>query len=140
MSNDNRSRVRRWFDEVWCQKRVEAVDELMSADAIGHGLGEGGAPTRGTREFKEFHQKFCQAFPDLHIHLDEVLAEGDLTAVRFTATGSHTGDGLELPPSGRQVSFTGMVFTRWQDGQVVEGWNLIDFPAMQQQLTAPTEQ
>lgn len=139
MSEENRIRIRRWFDEVWCQKRVEAVDELMAADALGHGLGEGGAPIQGTREFKAFHRKFCDAFPDLHIHVDEVLAEGDLTAVRFTATGSHTGEGLELPATGRQVSFTGMAFTRWRNGQVAEGWNLVDFPAMQQQLTAPID-
>jgi len=137
MSNDNRSQVRRWFDEVWCQKRTEAIDELMAPDALGHGLGEGGAPTQGTEEFKAFHQKFCRAFPDLQIQVDEVLAERDLTAVRFTATGHHTGEGLDLPPTGRPVSFTGMVFSRWHEGQLVEGWNLIDFPAMQQQLLPP---
>lgn len=136
MSYDNRVQVRRWFDEVWSQKRAEAIDELMAEDAIGHGLGEGGGATRGTQEFKEFHQKFCQAFPDLCLQLEDVLAEGDHTAVRFTARGQHSGEGLELPPTGREVAFTGMVFTRWQDGRIVEGWNLIDFPMMQRQLTA----
>lgn len=137
MSHDNRTQVRRWFDEVWSQKRADVIDELMAEDAIGHGLGEGGGATRGTEEFKAFHQKFCQAFPDLRLQVEDVLAEGDLTAVRFTALGRHTGEGLELPPTGREVAFTGMVFTRWRDGQIAEGWNLIDFPLMQQQLLAP---
>jgi steroid delta-isomerase-like uncharacterized protein len=136
MSEENRIRVRRWFDEVWCEKNGAAIDELMAPEAVAHGLGEGGGAVQGARAFKEFHQKFCRAFPDLQIRVDEVLAERDLTAVRFTATGSHTGEGLELPPSGREVSFTGMVFSRWHDGKIVEGWNLVDFPMMLQQLTA----
>lgn len=136
MSEENRILIRRWFDEVWCQKNAAAIDELMAPDALGHGLAEGGGAIHGTREFKEFHQKFCRAFPDLQIRVDEVLAERDLTAARFTVNGSHTGEGLELPPSGREVSFSGMVFSRWRDGKIVEGWNLVDFPRMMQQLTA----
>jgi steroid delta-isomerase-like uncharacterized protein len=137
MSDDNRVLIRRWFEEVWCEKSIATVDELMAEDALGHGLGEGGAAIQGTREFKEFHQKFCQAFPNLQIHVDEVLAERDMTAVRFSVSGHHTGEGLELPPTGRKVSFSGMAFSRWRDGRIVEGWNLVDFPMMQQQLTAP---
>lgn len=136
MSEENRILVRRWFDEVWCQKNTAAIDELMDAEALAHGLGEGGVPTRGSQEFKEFHAKFCQAFPDLQIRVEEVLAERDLTAVRITACGSHQGEGLELPPTGREVCFSGMVFSRWRDGKIVEGWNLVDFPLMMQQLTA----
>jgi predicted ester cyclase len=136
MSEENRIRVRRWFQEVWCEKNAAAIDELMAPDALGHGLGEEGGATQGRREFKEFHQKFCRAFPDLQIRVEEVLAERDLTAVRFTVSAAHTGEGLELPPTGREVSFTGMVFSRWRDGKIVEGWNLVDFPMMMQQLTA----
>lgn len=136
MSDDNRILVQRWFDEVWCQKRAEAIDELMAEDALGHGLGEGGMAIQGTRGFKEFHEQYCRAFPDIHIQLDEVLAERDLTAVRFTATGHHTGEGLGLAPTGLPISITGMVFSRWRDGKIVEGWNLVDFPKMMQQLSA----
>jgi len=136
MVYDYQALTRQWFEEVWCKHRHEAITELMAADVIAHGLGDAAVPFIGPEPFLAFHRKFCGAFPDLHLTVEAVVGDGDITATRFTATGTHTGKGLDLPPTGRTVNFQGMTFTRWNDGQIVEGWNLVDFPTMTRQLTA----
>jgi steroid delta-isomerase-like uncharacterized protein len=135
VSCENKELVRRWFDEVWCQHRAEAIVEMSAPDVIAHNLGDGTEPFRGTAPFVEFHRKFTSAFPDLRITVEEVIAEGDLTAARIAVTGTHTGEGLDLPPTGRPIQFEGMTFVRWKDGRVAEGWNVVDFATMMRQLT-----
>jgi predicted ester cyclase len=75
-------------------------------------------------------------FPDLRVTVEEVIAEGDLTAARLSVTGTHEGDHLGVAPTGRRVSFTGMTFTRWRDGKIVEGWNNVDIPGLMKQIGA----
>ena len=140
MPHTNADLARRWFEEVWNRQRAEAIDELLAPDTIVHGLGPDGSDIRGPGPFKEFHRQFTQAFPDIHIQVEEVVCEGDLVAARFSGTGTHHGHDLGVPPTGKAVTFTGMSFMRWRDGQIVEGWNNVDIPGilMQVGLLAPT--
>jgi steroid delta-isomerase-like uncharacterized protein len=131
MSSDNKALIRQWFDEVWNTGRESAIDELMANGGLVHGLGE---DLVGPAGFKPFHRAFRDAFPDMIVHLDQVIAEGDTVAARWTATGTHRGDGLGFAATGRPVSFTGMVFARIADGKLVEGWNSMDQLGMMQQL------
>ena len=131
MSTDNKSLVRKWFDEVWNNGREAMIDELMANHAVVRGLGE---DLIGPAGFKPFHQAFRSAFPDIMVHLDQVIAEGDTVAARWTATGTHRGDGLGFAATGRPVQFSGMVFARIVDGKMVEGWNTMDQLGMMQQL------
>ena len=128
---------RRWFEEVWNQNRMATVDELLAPDVIIHGLGEGGTDLVGSHHFKAFQQKFASAFTDLHIAVHDVLSEGDQTVIRISFRGTHTGEGLGIPPTGRKVSITGLVWIRWRDGRLIEGWNEFDAAGMLAQLTAP---
>lgn len=121
----NKALVYRWFEEVWNQGRTEVIDELMAADTIAHGLGE--AALRGPEGFKAFHAQFRGALPDIQITVEDVISEGDKTVARFSGTGTHLGEHLGVPPTAQPVTFTGMTITRWQDGQIVEGWNSVDF-------------
>jgi steroid delta-isomerase-like uncharacterized protein len=116
----------RWFDEVWNQRRAEVMDELYTPDTITHGITPDGTPIRGTAALKAFHQAFCQAFPDLRVDVKDVLEDGNRMAVHFVASGTHTGPGLPLPPSGKRITVRGMVFARIENGRFVEGWNLYD--------------
>jgi steroid delta-isomerase-like uncharacterized protein len=122
----NKELVRAWFEEVWNKGRSEAIDELFAADGVAHGLGEGGKPLVGPEGFKIFHAAYKGAFPDMRIEIDDIVAEGDMTAARFKGVGTHAGGHLGVPPTGKQVVFTAMSFTRWRDGQIVEGWNNVD--------------
>ncbi|MGV3723049.1 MAG: ester cyclase [Actinomycetota bacterium] len=135
MTHDNKALARQWFEEVWCKHRTEAIAEMMAPDVVTHGMSEDDAPLRGTAPFVELHHKFCSAFPDLRITVEDVIGEGDRTAIRFSVAGTHTGEGLDLPPTGRSIHFEGMTFSRWKDGRIVEGWNQVDFPTMTRQLT-----
>lgn len=131
---DSGQLIRRWFEEVWNQQRAEMIEELMSPDAIGHGLGDAREGVQGRSEFQALHARFCGAFPDLRIEVEDVIADGDRAAVRLTITGTHRGDHLGFPATGRPVHFTGVVFSRWENGQLVEGWNEFDFAKMMAQL------
>ncbi len=135
MPTENTRLIYRWFEEIWNQQRADLIDEWMEPDVIAHGLGDRAADLHGIESFREFHRQFTGAFPDLRIKVEEVLAEGDLSACRFTGTGTHRGDHLGLAPTGNAVTFTGMTFTRWRDGRIVEGWNNVDIPGIFAQIS-----
>jgi steroid delta-isomerase-like uncharacterized protein len=131
MSEANKALVRRWFDEVWSKGRVAAIDELLANHGVVHGLG---ADAHGPEGFKIFHAAQRSAFPDITVQVDDIVAEGNMVAARWSGTGTHRGDGLGFAATGRQVRFNGMVFVRVENGQLVEGWNVFDQLGMLQQL------
>jgi steroid delta-isomerase-like uncharacterized protein len=128
--------MRRWFDEVWNQGRTETVDELLSADGVGHGLGDSEKDTRGPAEFKAFVATLRSSMPDVRIQLNDIFSYDDRVAVRLTLEGTHTGPGLGVPPSGRAVRIQGIVITRIHNGQIVEGWNSYDQLGLLRQIGA----
>lgn len=132
----NETLVRRWFEDVWNQKRPEVIDELLSPDCIARGMGPNGTDLHGPEGFKSAHTLFAGAFPDLHITLDEVVAARDLVATHFTCRATHSGDNMGVPATGRPVVFSGMTMARIQNGRVVEGWNVIDLLSVMQQIQA----
>jgi steroid delta-isomerase-like uncharacterized protein len=131
MSIENKNLVRRWFAEVWNKGNAAAIDEMLSSHTVVHGLGP---DLHGAAEFKPFHSAYRNAYPDIAIQIDDLVAEGDMVAVRWSATGTHRGDGLGFRATGRQAQFSGMAFIRVQEGRLVEGWNNFDQLGMLQQL------
>jgi len=127
--------VHRWFEEVWNQGRESTIDELLAADAVGHGLvGPDGHPVKDVAGFKPFYRHFRTAFPNLHIAIQDTLVDGDRIAVRCMVTATHTGPGVMASPTGKDVSFTGMCIVRVTDGKIAETWNNFDFLSLYQQL------
>jgi steroid delta-isomerase-like uncharacterized protein len=133
MSAENEALIRRWFEEVWNQKKAEAIDAMLAPDVVAHGLGEGGGPVHGREGFKAVHTAFVGAIPDIHITVDEIISAGDLVATHFTCRGTHTGDHLGFAATGKPVIFPGMVLSRIRDGQIIGGWNVVDFLSLLQQ-------
>src|SRR4051794_6220775 len=129
-SHINKSQSRRWFEEVWNQGRAQVIDELLAPDCVAHGLGEEGQPLHGPEHFRRFYEQFRSAFPDVRVYVQDVMAEGDKTAVRFSTQATHTGHGLGVPPTGRPVTVTGMCIMRWADGRIAEAWNEFDAAAL----------
>jgi predicted ester cyclase len=120
--------LHRWFEEVWDKARLEAIDELMAADCVNHGLKDAqGNELRDRTSFKLLWHQFHNDFPDLHVELRETLVDEDRIAALCIATGTHSG-------SGKKVNFTGLVLARHKDGKFVESWNQYDFETMRQQL------
>ena len=136
MSENNRAHVRRWFEEVWNQGREETIDEMLPAEGVGHGLGDTEADTHGPADFKVFWRNLRGALPDVHIRVDDMIAEADRVVVRLTLDGTHTGDGLGVPPTGKKVHIRGIVILRFQGGRVVEAWNSYDQLGLLRQIGA----
>lgn len=124
MTPSNESIARRWFEEVWNQRRVETVHELLTADSYGH---THSGSLRGQDEFvQQVHAPFLDAFPDLHLTVEDTVAEKDRVVVRWRVQGTHKGSGLGLIPTQRRVSFPGMTWLRFGNGKILEGhdcWN-----------------
>jgi steroid delta-isomerase-like uncharacterized protein len=121
MAADNTALARRWFEEVWNQRRTDTIDELVAPDGVSHT--EMG-PLRGPDEFKaKAHAPFLAAFPDLHITVEATVAQGDSVVVRWHATGTHGGDCFGCAPTGKPISIRGMTWIRYRDGKMVEGWD-----------------
>ena len=137
MSKENEALVRRWFEEVWNKGRAEAIDEMFAEEGVAHGLAdESGAALRGPANFRVFHRRFREAFPDVEVRVEDAVSDGDKVAVRCTVRGRHRGDTLGFAATERPVEFTGMTFSRVSDGKIVEAWNNFDFMSMFQQLGA----
>jgi steroid delta-isomerase-like uncharacterized protein len=137
MSEENKALVRRWFEEVWNKGRAEAIDEMFAEDGVAHGLSDAtGEPLRGPAGFRPFFNSFREAFPDIEVVVEDVIAEGDKLAARCSVRARHQGDTLGFRATGRPMEITGMVFIRARDGKIVEAWNNFDFMAMFQQLGA----
>jgi steroid delta-isomerase-like uncharacterized protein len=134
---DNRALLRRWFEEVWNKGRAAAIDEMLAADAIVHGLSEQAEnPLKGAVGFKPFHEIFRGAFPEIEVVVEDVIAEGDKVAARCSVRGKHAGDHLGVAATNAAVQFTGMCIVRIDEGKIVEAWNNFDFMAMNKQIGA----
>ena len=133
----NKVLIRRWFEEVWNQGRPEAVREMMSEDCINHGLSEDPAePLRGASGFLPFHTQFREAFPNIQVIVEDVIAEADKVVARCSVRGKHVGDSLGFKGTGNMAEFDGIAIARVKDGMFVESWNSFDFARMYKQLGA----
>lgn len=129
---DNKTLARRLYDEVLNRGNLAVVDELVAPDLVDHEAGPGAPP--GADTLKAFAAALRIGFPDRRIVVEEVIAEGDLVASRFTLTGTNTGDFMGMPATGRPVSVQGVDIMRFRDGKVVEHWGITDELALLQQL------
>ena len=134
MSEANKLLLKRWFEEVWNQKSEAAIDEMFSKSGKSQGFPEPDSVLVGPESFKAVHRTFCGAFPNIHVNVEDVVAEGDHVAVRWRATATHRGDHFGFPATGKNVSMNGSTFAIVKGNQVVEGWNQMDMQALMQTL------
>ena len=131
MSTRNQELARDWFDEIWNKRRREAIAERAHPSVLLH---ECGQDQQGTAAFFALYDRLFAAFSDMETTVHDVLGEGDAVCVRWSATMRHTGDGLGFPPSGRDVSTTGITIMRFDQGLLVEGWQNWDMLGLIEQL------
>jgi steroid delta-isomerase-like uncharacterized protein len=135
MVGDNEEQVRRLIDESVNANRPDVLPRFVAADVCIHPGTPGAAPdTRGVEELTGAFEQFHDAFPDLHIVVDDVIAAGDRVAARWTATGTHRGDLGGIPATGRSVRWGGIDVYRLDEGKVVEWWRNDDFVGLLYQL------
>ena len=126
---DNKASVRRFYEEVINGKNLEMIDELLTADSVDHTFG-----SQGVEASKQFFGMLFQAFPDLRVDVHDVIAEGELLAAHVSYSGSHEGEFIGIPATGRQARTSGVDFFRMQDGRQAEHWGGPDMASLLQQL------
>ena len=136
MSEANKALVRRFYDEVWARGNLDVADEVFADEYERHDF-RAGDPPAGPEGQKQIAAAFRAAFPDLTWKIDFILADGDLVAGRWTATGTHRGPWAGVEPTGRAMRFSGINVFRFADGKVVEIWNHRDDLGLFEQLGAP---
>ena len=132
MSEQNKALYRRFVDEIINGKNTSGIGELMAVDMVDHNLMPGQAP--GLEGMEQLMAMFLSAFPDLHTTIDVLIAEGDIVAGRMTTTGTHRGDFMGIPATGKQVKFSEIHIVRIANGKAVEHWGNSDDMGMMQQL------
>jgi predicted ester cyclase len=138
---ENAQGSRRLIEEMFGAGRYELADELVAEAAIGHdpALPE---PAMGPEGVKVAARGYRQAFPDLRMTAEEVLSQGDLVAVRWTARGTHRGELFGIAPTGKEATVTGITIDRWAGGKIAESWTNWDTLGLLQLLgavPAPTQ-
>ena len=135
-AEQNKALVRRFYEEVWNRGNVDVAREIFANDYVRHDLRQNRA-SAGWQGMAKIASEFRAAFPDLSMHLDLLIAEGDLVAARWTTVGTFTGSWGDVAPTGKGVEFSGVNIFRIRDGRVVELWNHRDDLGLMQQAEAP---
>ena len=130
-TEDNKALVRRFFEELWNQGNLVVADELMAPSHVHHFPGK---DIQGPDGVKQLVSGIRTALPDFHLSTDDVIAEADKGVMRFTIHGTHQGEGMGLPPTGKRVVYTGIDIFRIADGKIVERWGEVDMLGLLQQL------
>jgi steroid delta-isomerase-like uncharacterized protein len=133
-AEENIQLMRRWFQEVWNEGRVQTVYDVLSPDGVATGQRGGDKEIRGPEEFVKFMREIRGAFPDIQVKVEDVFGVGDKVVLRWSAIMTHTGDGLGVPPSGQTVRTRGITIARFVDGKVVESWDNWDQLGMLEQI------
>jgi steroid delta-isomerase-like uncharacterized protein len=116
---------------------AKAIDEFVAPDVLFHApvpMGETGA-----RALKRVWEVLLRAFPDIHVAVEEVIAEGDRVVSRNTVTGTHRGEFRGLAPTGRPVRYGEIFVFRFADGRIAEIWGVVDVFAQLRQLGVVSE-
>jgi steroid delta-isomerase-like uncharacterized protein len=132
MSEENKAIARRFFDLV-NDRNLDGLTEIIATDAVDHDP-QNPIPGTGPEVAQQVMAGYIQAFPDLRITVDDVVAEGKKVAIRWTATGTHRGNGLGFDATDRQMRMSGMTFVVVRNGKIMEGWDSYDSFGMFQQL------
>jgi steroid delta-isomerase-like uncharacterized protein len=124
--------ARRFFEDAYNTGNTALLDELLAPDYVDQKAPPG--TPRGPRGIAQVIATFREAFPDLRFTVEDQLAEADRVATRYTFRGTHRGDLMGIPPTGRPVEIGGISIYRIADGKMQEAWIEYDMLGLLQQL------
>ena len=131
-TEQNKALAKRIWEEMFNHKNLTVIDELFTSDYTFHG--PQGHDFSGTENLKQLVSHYLEAFPDLHVEVEDLVAEGDKLASRVTIRGTHKGELQGIAPTGKKVTTTTILITRFADGKVAEDWESRDDLGLLQQL------
>jgi predicted ester cyclase len=127
-AQDHKAIARRFFEEVWNQQKLDVVDEIFALNVILN-------RTSVSREaIKQLVTARRAAFPDIHVTVDDQVAEGDKVSTRRTWQATHQGSYRGLAATGKRVRWTQISIVRFAESRVVEDWAVADELSILQQL------
>jgi steroid delta-isomerase-like uncharacterized protein len=135
--NLNKSVCKRFFEELHNKGNLEIIYELVDPNVVSHDPFPGQA--QGAQGLKETMKIFRTAFPDLRVEVNDTIAEGDKVMNKFTVTGTHKGEFMNMAPTGKKISYEEVVILRLENGKIVEHWAVADALALMQQIGAIPE-
>ncbi len=134
-TEQNKAISRRWYLEIFNQNRLAVADEIHTVGYSNHDpYAPPGGYGRGPQATKNVVTLFRAAFPDVHFTIDQQIADGDMVATRWTATGTNIGPLNGMPPTGKRITVSGISIERFEDGKIAETRVNWDFLSMLQQL------
>ena len=139
-AQENKAVSRRVAQEIFNGGNLDLADELYAPDYVLHDPSLPEA-LHGPEGIKQYAAMSLGAFPDAHVTVEDQIAEGDKVVSRWTATGTHTGDFMGIPPTGRSIEISGITINRFSGGKIAEDWYQSDDLGMMQQLgVIPSEE
>ena len=130
LQEQNKAVAKRAFEELLSKGRLELAEQLYDKDFVNHGIHRDIRLEEDQAALKGWHQ----AFPDLSIVPEKLIADGDLVAVYWIARGTNTGTGNSLPATGKKVEQSGITIWRIVNGKIKEEWSAFDQLSMMKQL------
>ena len=130
LQEQNKALAKRAFEELLSKGRFELAEQLYAKDFVNHGIHRDIRLEEDQAALKGWHQ----AFPDLSIVPEKLMADGDLVAVFWIARGTNTGAGNGLPATGKKAEQSGITIWRIVDGKIKEEWSAFDQLSLMQQL------
>ena len=131
-TEENKVKQLRVWEEIINKGDLAVADELFATNYIYHG--PVGMEFKGPEGLKQLISMFRNALPDIHVTVEDMIAEGDKVVTRITGRGTHEGELMGIPPTGKQTNVTGIIITRWESGKEVESWEILDMLSMMQQI------
>ncbi len=128
----NKAIVRRGLEELYNRGNLDLADEIFAPEYVWHNVG--GPDVHGSEGMKQHVALVRNAFPDIHITADDMIAEGAKVVTRWTIVATHKGEFVGIPPTDVKVTFTGILISRIADGKIVEDWENSDVLGLMQQL------
>ena len=120
MSEANKAAMRQFFEEVYNRGNIDFVDQLATSAFVSHDRGN---PSHDRDGVKQIVSAIRLAFPDVRFRADDIIAEGDKVAARFTMTGTHRGDFMGIPATNKAIVVTGIDIVKFTAGKAVEHWH-----------------
>ena len=134
LTETNKTVSRRFFEEVWNKGNLAVLNEITAKDHVNSGPGTLPGLPAGPEGAKQLVAVYRNAFPDVHFTIDEQIAEGDKVVTRWTGHGTHKGELLGIPATGKSSTVTGIAVDRIVNGKIAESWGIFDQFGMMQQL------
>lgn len=128
---ENKALIQRYITELYNKGNLNVIDEFLAPNYVGSSAVQN---IQGQESAKEVASAMLSAFPDLKFTFEDVLAEGNKVALRWTMKGTHKGEFQGIPQTGNRVEVTGISIIRIEDGKLVEGWTQQDALGLMQQL------